>query len=171
MSKLIGTAPNQVPTNADLGDIAYQNIEGLTLANEWVTRMWAVETTTNISTTSTTTVSDVFGSGITLVTRPNTRFLVTATYGTMKFADSNARAGLRIKWQTTYYEVCRDMGYTLTDVRSPFTVSKIFNQSTGGETVTFNAGIISIDGGQCQVNGFPGGYSVLSVFEIERSGS
>lgn len=171
MSKLIGTSPNQVPSNADLGTMAYQNIEGLTLANEWVTRMWAVETTTAFSTTSTTTVTDVFGSGITLITRPNTRFLVTATFSTMKFADGNARAGLRIKSNTSYYEVSRDAGYTLGDIRLPFTVSKIFDQWIGGQTITFNAGFISIDGGQCQVNGHPGGTSVLSVFEIERSGS
>jgi hypothetical protein len=33
MSKLIGTAPHQVPTNADLGTLAYQNAEDTTLKN------------------------------------------------------------------------------------------------------------------------------------------
>ena len=141
----------------------------LTLPSSFISRMWAVETTTNISTTSTSVVSDVFGSGITITTRPNTKIIVTATYSTMSFGSSAARAGLRIKSGTNYYEVCRDVGYNLTDIRSPFTVSKIFTHSSGGSSVTYNAGIISIVGGSCSVNNHPGGTSTLKVFEIENS--
>jgi len=38
MSKLIGTGPNQVPSNADLGTLAYQNKERVTIENIYLDR-------------------------------------------------------------------------------------------------------------------------------------
>lgn len=39
MTKIIGTGPNQTPTNAMLGDMAYQSSKGLTVETLRVTKL------------------------------------------------------------------------------------------------------------------------------------
>jgi hypothetical protein len=53
MAKLLGTAPNQVPTNADLGDLAYQDaatVPSITVGSLFV----ATKTPASASDTGTT---------------------------------------------------------------------------------------------------------------------
>jgi hypothetical protein len=143
-----------VPTAADLG---------LKDASNTIIGCYQAATTAAFSTSSTTTRTDVF-TPIVFTPKAGSKVILISNLATMKFGDSAARAGVGFTVNGSYTEVGRDVGYTIADVRSPFTFTYTFYGD--GTEKTINTSFYSINGGNIQVNGHPGGRSELIVMEV-----
>jgi len=104
MAKLIGNAPNQVPTNADLGDLAYQNKKSVTVeAIKAATYQETYVTFTSTSNASTIDCSTgtVFSHTLTentTVTFSNPPATGTAYGMTVKIVQDAGASGYTVTW-------------------------------------------------------------------------
>ena len=119
MAKLLGKAPNQVPTNADLGSMAFQDREGINV--------------------NTAVVANLVVTGATSV---NTTFAVTNATSNVAFFASNGNIGiqtsaptwpLQINANAAYFGAFNTTGGTTVFVDSPTaqTASIVFRQGGG----------------------------------------
>lgn len=143
------------PTAADLG---------INTTNT-IIACYQTSTTTAYSTTSTSARTTVFNA-ITFTPKAGSKVILIANLTTMKFGNYDARAGVGFEVNGSYTEVARDVGYTLTDVRSPFTFTYTFYGD--GTSKTVNTAFYSIDGGNIEINGHPGGRSEFIVMEVAQ---
>ena len=137
--------------------------KAITYPSGTVLKFLQTYTTTSYSTTSTTALTNIF-SDIVFTPKSGSKVLMFATLASWKFGNADARATVRAMVDNYGNEVGRDIGYTLGDIRSPFTFTYGFTGT--GNQVTLNWAYMSVDGGTCQVNGFPGGRSDFWVMEI-----
>lgn len=92
MSKLIGTGPNQVPSNADLGDLAFQNSEFPQLKNIRLTGSMILGD-------EATAATSVLGRNLTLPTGSSGDLFLFGPSPEIAFLDSNARRSSAIEGQ------------------------------------------------------------------------
>lgn len=118
MAKLLGKAPNQVPTNADLGSMAFQDREGINV--------------------NTAVVANLVVTGATSV---NTTFAVTNASATVLFAGANGNVG--IGNNTPTFKMVVDGGATTTTsvVRSTSGYAELFLSGTSASYLSSNTSL------------------------------
>ena len=100
----------------------------------------------------------------------NNKLLVTAHFSGVGFANHDSRGSFKyFQDNVAGTELARDFGYTITDVRSPYSVAHISGTLTAGQTYSINIRFAAVNGTVAVNDPFnAAGQSTLIIQEIAQ---